>query len=145
MKLDQLTNLIRKEVRAAVREEVQDVIIEAVKIASTPTKAKPESTGYQPVKQKDISQTWSTGKMNSGTVPIKELLNQTKVNMTGDDYKNVINANSGMVQKPNFAESVATQMNMSAGNQPVLDLSQLDFVQKAKAVLDKSYEKDRNR
>ena len=41
MKLDQLRKIIREEVRAAVKEELQDVINEAVKIASTPTKMQP--------------------------------------------------------------------------------------------------------
>ena len=41
MKLNQLRKIIREEVRAAVKEELQDVINEAVKIASTPTKMQP--------------------------------------------------------------------------------------------------------
>jgi len=36
MKLDQLRKIIREEVRAAVKEELQDVMNEAVKYASTP-------------------------------------------------------------------------------------------------------------
>ena len=36
MKLDQLRKIIREEVRAAVKEELQEVMNEAVKIASTP-------------------------------------------------------------------------------------------------------------
>ena len=36
MKLDQLRKIIREEVRAAVKEELQEVMNEAVKIASAP-------------------------------------------------------------------------------------------------------------
>ena len=36
MKLDQLRKIIREEVRAAVKEELQEVMNEAVKVASTP-------------------------------------------------------------------------------------------------------------
>ena len=36
MKLDQLRKIIREEVRSAVKEELQDVMNEAVKYASTP-------------------------------------------------------------------------------------------------------------
>ena len=39
MKLDQLRKIIREEVRAAVKEELQEVMNEAVKAASTPNKA----------------------------------------------------------------------------------------------------------
>ena len=38
MKLDQLRKIIREEVRAAVKEELQEVMNEAVRVASTPTK-----------------------------------------------------------------------------------------------------------
>jgi hypothetical protein len=47
-----------------------------------------------------------------------------------------------MVQgMPNMATSMANQMNMNAGRQPGLDISNLDFVTKAKAVLDASNKK----
>ena len=41
MKLDKLRQIIREEVRAAVKEELQDMLTEAVKIASTPETKKP--------------------------------------------------------------------------------------------------------
>ena len=37
MKLNQLRKIIREEVKAAVKEELQDILNEAVKVASTPT------------------------------------------------------------------------------------------------------------
>ena len=36
MKLNQLRKIIREEVKAAVKEELQDILNEAVKVASTP-------------------------------------------------------------------------------------------------------------
>ena len=142
MKLDQLRKIIREEVRSAVKDELQEMLNEAVKAASTPT-----SQEYRAVKQKDLKRTWSTGRMNPGTVPLEEMLNMTKESMTGDDYKNVVNADSSMVKKPNFASNIATGMGLTenSGPMPGIDISKLDFVSKAKAVLDKSYEKDRNR
>ena len=53
-------------------------------------------------------------------------------------------AKGGMVKKPNFASAAAASMGMT-GAQPGLDISKLDFVQKAKSVLDASYSKDKNR
>lgn len=142
MKLDQLRKIIREEVRSAVKDELQEMLNEAVKAASTPS-----TQEYKAVKQKDLKRTWSTGKMNPGTVPLEEMLNQTRSEMTGDDYRNVVNANSSLVKKPNFASGMAQSMGMTenTGPMPGIDISKLDFVSKAKAVLDKSYEKDRNR
>jgi len=143
MKLDQLRKIIREEVRAAVKEELQEMLTEAVKIASEPSTPKVQKFNeYKPITQKDISRTWSTGKLNTGTVPLEEMLQQTAANMTRNDYKDIVGA-----KPPSTAASMATQMGMteSAGPMPGLDISNLDFVNKAKAVLDKSYEKDKSR
>ena len=51
MKLDQLRKIIREEVRAAVKEELQEMLNEAVKHASKPDK---QVSGYKQVKQKDL-------------------------------------------------------------------------------------------
>ena len=148
MKLNQLRKIIREEVRAAVKEELQEVMNEAVKIASTPTKQnsiKNKTNEYKPVTQKDVSRTWSpSGKMNSGTVPLEEMLNQTAATMSGEDNRNFA---GGQMQKPNFASSMAGNMGMTenTGPMPGLDISKLDFVKKAKSVLDSSYKKDKAR
>jgi len=142
MKLDQLRKIIREEVRSAVKDELQEMLNEAVKAASAPS-----TQEYKAVKQKDLKRTWSTGRMNPGTVPLEEMLSMTKEEMTGEDYKNVVNADSSMVKKPNFASNVATSMGLteSSGPMPGIDISKLDFVGKAKAIYDKSLEKDKNR
>jgi len=143
MKLDQLRKIIREEVRAAVKEELQEVMNEAVKFASTPD-IQPAKTEYQPIKQKDISQTWSTGRMNPGTIPLEEMLADTQKRMTKEDLNHIIGGSG--VHKPNFAQSMATQMTMeNQGPMPGIDISKLDFVAKAKNVLDASYKKDKNR
>ena len=156
MKLDQLRKIIREEVRAAVKEELQEVMNEAVKIASTPTK-------MQPAPEAGTSD-WSAAKkaskhelaemMGLKTPPkatnikfssnkgLQEALAQTHAEMTGEDFKNVFAGSSDMVKKPNFASSMATTMGMT-GSQPGLDISQLDFVKKAKKVFDLSNEKSR--
>jgi hypothetical protein len=158
MKLDQLRKIIREEVRAAVKEELQDVINEAVKIASTPTE-------MQPAPEPGTSD-WSAAKKPSReelaeiiglkTPPkatniefskndsLNSILQQTQQSMTNEDYQQVFTGTSDMVSKPNFASSMANQMGMS-GAQPGLDLSQLDFVSKAKSVFDASVKKDKQR
>jgi len=121
MKLDQLRKIIREEVRAAVKEELQEVLTEAVKVASTP------STPAKPVVKFN----------NAKTGTLDEMLSMTKNSMTSKDYRTLVNADSSMVTGlPNTASTMATQMSMNAGgNQPGIDISNLDFVKKAKDVL----------
>jgi len=158
MKIDQLRKIIREEVRAAVKEELQDVLTEAVKIASTPS-------GMQPAPQPGTSE-WSAPKKPSKqelaeliglkTPPkstniefsknesINSMLQQTQKSMTNEDYQQVFTGTSDMVSKPSFASSMASQMGMT-GVQPGIDISKLDFVNKAKSVFDASIKKDKQR
>ena len=159
MKLDQLRKIIREEVRAAVKEELQEVMNEAVKVSSTPTGLQPapqagETSWSAPKKpsRQDLAEMMGLPDMKPKTTnlkfddPIQEMLNQTKNNMSGEEYKNVMNFDSSMVQKPNFASSMANQMGMtSPENMPGLDISQLSFVKKAKKVLDLANEKSSNK
>lgn len=136
MKLDQLRKIIREEVKAAVKEELQEMLNEAVKVASKPD----TSAGFKPVTQKDISKTWSTGKISTGTVPLEEMLNQTKAEMTNEDYKTIVNASSNMV--PNFA-----QRQVNGGGGAGLDLNSIPGfdLAKSKAILDAANKKDKIR
>lgn len=151
MKLDQLRKIIREEVRSAIKDELTEVLTEAVTIASTPTQS-PLTTSAAfkpvPVKQKDLSRTWSTGKMNTATVPLEEMLSSTANSMTSDEYRNITGASGpSMGGIPKMATSMASQMGMteSTGPLPGLDLSKLPFVNKAKQVLDAAYEKDKQK
>lgn len=135
MKLDQLRKIIREEVRAAVKEELQDILNEAVKHASTPNVQKvaehkqvratvPTPSSINPVAKKGS---------------IEEMLEMTKKSMTNEEYKNVFTGTSDMVTgMPNMASTMMNQMSVGAGRQPGIDISNLDFVNKAKAVLDAS-------
>ena len=152
MKLAELRKIIREEVRAAVKEEVQDMLTEAIKIASAPTKMQPAPIAGQT--------SWSAPKQAQKiqSDPIMEMLNMTKKSMTAEDYNQVMSMDSTNVAKPNFAQSMASQMGMTGttnhnmasqigmtGEHHGLDLSQLGFVKKAKAVFDASNEKDKTR
>ena len=138
MKLDKLRQIIREEVRAAVKEELQDMLTEAVKIASTPETKKPTNQ-YQQV-PKGQPKKWSFG----SSATLDEMLQHTAATMSGEDAKNF---SQGGVKKPNFASSMGAQMGMTenAGPMPGIDISKLDFVNKAKSVLDASYKKDKAR
>lgn len=158
MKLDQLRKIIREEVRAAVKEELQEVMNEAVRIASTPTQMQPAP--------KPGTSDWSVAKKNSKqelaelmglkTPPkattvdfaknegIQAALAQTQASMTNEDYKQIFTGTSDMVKKPNFASSMASNMGMS-GTHPGLDISQLSFVKNAKKVLDLADQKSNSR
>jgi len=132
MKLDQLRKIIREEVRAAVKEELQEVMNEAVKYASTPTKMQEVPKG-QPKK-------WSVGK----SATLDEMLQDTRASLTREEASNIIGGSG--VHKTNFAQSMATQMTMeNQGPMPGIDISKLDFVSKAKAVLDGAMKKDKQR
>ncbi len=133
MKLNQLRKIIREEVKAAVKEELQDMLNEAVKVASSPGRKIKSKTSYTP--------TNLTSKNNS----IDQLMEQTKASMTNTDYKQVFNGTSDMVQKPNFAAMMANNMGMTESSTPQvgLDISKFDFINKAAKVYNASVEKDK--
>ena len=137
MKLDQLRKIIREEVKAAVKEELQEMLNEAVRVASQPQVK--EVTQYKPIHVEKPKSTSSD--------PIMEMLSQTKATMTSEEYKNVYTGTSDMVQKPNFASMMASNMGMTQqkGPQPGLDISQFDFVKKAGAIYNKAVEKDKQK
>jgi hypothetical protein len=140
MKLDQLRKIIREEVKAAVKEELQEMLTEAVRVASQPD-AKPNVQKFE--SQTKIQEV-QTAKSSD---PIAEMINQTKASMNNDEYRNVISGTSDMVQKPNFAEMMASNMGMVDSGRPApgLDISQFDFVKKAGAVYKASVEKDKQK
>jgi len=82
---------------------------------------------------------FSNGKINQEKY--YEMLEMTKLNLTSQDAQHFVGSG---VQKPNFASSKASQLGMS-GAEPGLDLSKLDFVSKAKSILDLSNKKDKQK
>lgn len=140
MKLDQLRKIIREEVKAAVKEELQEMLTEAVRVASQPD-AKPN---VQKFESQTRIQEVQTAKSSD---PIAEMINQTKASMNNDEYRNVISGTSDMVQKPNFAEMMASNMGMVNSGRPApgLDISQFDFVKKAGDIYKASVEKDKQK
>lgn len=158
MKIDQLRKIIREEVRAAVKEELQDVLTEAVKIASAPSTMQPApqpgtsewSSVKKPSKQELAEMLGlktppkATNIEFSKNDSLNAILKQTQNSMTNEDYKQAFSGTSDMISKPNFASTMANQLGMG-GDQPGLDISKLDFVSKAKSVFDASIKKDKQR
>ena len=137
MKLDQLRKIIREEVRSAVKEELQEVMNEAVKIASKPTFTQAPAKPIQ-VEQQVPSKTNPV----MGKTTLDEMLSMTKKNMTNEEYRNVFTGTSDMVSGgPNMASSVANQMGVNTG----IDINKLDFVKKAGDVLKASNAIDKNK
>lgn len=140
--LNALSRLIRKEVKAAIQEEVRDIIIEAVRIASTPKSTEQPITEPivvntpQNISRADIRAKFQT--MN----PIEQMLEETKLNFTSADAKNFI---SGEPMNPNKAVAVAHELGMMdvPKSNTGLDLSSLPFLKNAKTILDLSKEKDK--
>lgn len=131
-----------------MREELQEIMNEAVKAASTPVEQK--QTFYQNSVSPPTTIITAPTVPKKFTDPIMEMLSQTKATMTSEDYRTVTSATSDMVNKPNFASMMAGNMGMSqpAGSSrpaPGIDLSQLDFVKKAGAIYKQSVAKDKQK
>jgi len=142
MKLEELRKVIREEVEKAFKEQLKDVLIEAVQIASTPSTLKTE----QKTNTKQITDfkapTPQPKKFVPSGNPIEDMLQMTKANMTSADAAAIMGEG---VHMPTMATTVAQQMHMGGGNQPGLDLSQLPFINKAKTLLEAANEKDKQR
>jgi hypothetical protein len=136
MKLDQLRTIIREEVRAAIKEELQEVLTEAVKIASAP-----KQTFYtKKTPTEVVIPTPSRTNPVMGGNSIDEMLTMTKANMTPEEFNNITGA-----QPPSTSAKMASKLGMQQGALPGIDISKLDFVNKAKDVLEASYQKDKVR
>lgn len=146
MKLDQLRKVIREEVKTAIKEELQEIMNEAVRVASTPVEHTQQTT-YENSIGAPTTDVAAPSIPKGSTDPIMEMLNQTKASMTSEDYRTVTSSTSDMVSKPNFASMMAHNMGMNegAGPLPGIDISQLDFVKKAGAIYNKSIENDRQK
>ena len=70
----------------------------------------------------------------------------TEESEADDDYKQIVNAQAP-TQGAAATSTLANQMGLTenSGPMPGIDISKLDFVSKAKSVLDAAYKKDKNR
>jgi hypothetical protein len=128
-KLEVLRKLIREEVRAAIKEEIVPILKEnVISPKNAPTKSYSNSLKEELTKSKKI-------KVNSTGDPLMDLLNETKMGMTGDDYRTVFNGDSAMAQgfpsmmnnpvsQTQVVESVGQMLNSS---RPSTDVTQVQI------------------
>jgi len=139
MNLEALRKLIREEMRTVIREELKGILTEAVVIASTPeTKSqvqnfnphvKTEST-YKPKFSEILAE--KKAPVSTGN-PMFDLLNETAMSMTSNEYRTMINADASMA--PNFGmiggvdgeetAAVGTVEQMLSSNRPTTDINQV--------------------
>jgi hypothetical protein len=123
MKVDMLRALIREEVRTAIKEELKDILTEAVKIASSPEKETIQETmpvGV-PVKRTPVDRAALAQQMgltspilNTGN-PLESLLQETRRNMDPNEF--------------NMEEDSMDYMGSKG-----LDISKLSFVKNANKI-----------
>jgi len=143
MKADAFKKLIKEAVREVLKEELISILSENAKTKSTPTgkEGRGTITKFEPYKP-TVSKPVPTGD------PIADLLNETKAEMSGDEYRTAYSGISDMVSAPGLGENMyrPTMMEESfARPEPGLDISQFDFVKNAAAVFNASQQKDKER
>ena len=139
MKASQFKALIKEAVREVLKEE----LLETVQPQQAPVQ---EQVQARPVQ--------STGNL------ILDALNETRGSMTPEDYQNIGGGNLRAQMAQNFDRSMmmpkqnvkpvsdapeAVQAAVAAAPKQGLDLSQLGFVNKAAAIVNTSYKKDKER
>lgn len=128
-KLDVLRKIIREEVRGVIREELSHILKENVNVNSS----------IKPIKNstKDQLSRSIKHKIEESSDPIMNILNETRMSMTGDDYRTIMNADSSMAQgfgqysmSTNNVSVVGSVDQMLANSRPAADVShvQIDAV-----------------
>lgn len=146
--LNAFRKIIREEVKQAIQQEVRDIIIEAVKIASTgPSSPVEPKIEEKPVQFSDLKRDKELSEIRNkfrSLNPIEQMLEETKLSFTSADAQNFSGAN---VMVGNRAGAMAHEMGMmgSANSNTGLDLSNLPFLKNAKSILELSKEKDKAR
>lgn len=130
MKVEVFKKLIKEAVREAVREELAIVLSEDRVPAKTQVQQVTKYENYRPVVSKPVP----TGD------PIMDMLNETRANMTQEEYRDMASMTSNMV-----GPSMNPVQHFNAGPEPGVDLSTLDFVKNAGAIYKASVEKDKAR
>lgn len=146
--LSDLKKIIGEEVKKAVRAELKDLILEAVEIASRPEQ-KPSKPVYSENVQRIVQVVPKRKEENrsTGNNTIQSILAETAASMTSEDYENIY----GTSTKASLAESysdLGEEDTVIEDSVPSvgMDLDNLpSFVKNAKAILDASIAKDRER
>lgn len=141
MNIKDLKKIIKEEVKSAVKEELQDMLTEAVKIASTPDKTETKGPVQENQHLDNMVPSKPSNLFDSNST-LGSILNETRESMVQSNYTD--SSNNQTVSKPNFASYTAKSMGMTE-KEPGLDLSSLDFAAKAGEIYKRSLEKDKKR
>lgn len=121
-KLDVLRKIIREEVRGVIREELSHILKENIN-----NSVKPMHNSTKDQLSKSIKH-----KIEESSDPIMNILNETRMSMTSDDYRSIINADSSMAQgfgqysmSTNNVNVVGSVDQMLANARPAGDVSQV--------------------
>jgi hypothetical protein len=167
--LNALSRLIRKEVKAAIQEEVRDIIIEAVRVASTPSSPSVPLQANENFRASTILRPNSTGVTTSTTNhsllstatstdtakvdirakfqamnPIEQMLEETKLSFSSADARNF--SAPSIHPGQSTAGAMAHELGMIGNHSSAgtgIDLSSLPFLKNAKTILDLSKQKDK--
>jgi hypothetical protein len=128
-KLDALRKIIREEVRTVIREELNSFIKE-----NNTNISKPVNKTYTNSLKEEVVESKKTKLVSTGD-PIMDILNETQMNMTSDDYRTVFNGNSSMVQgfnpmmSSNISEIPVVENvdQMLANARPASDVTQVQI------------------
>jgi len=129
MKVELLKSIIKEAIREVLQEELSGLINPnktwKVEEISTPQESKP--TTDKPA-------------------TLDEMIAMTRASMTDSEYKDIINANSGMVTRGGPQTPLKSMIETyTGGNEPGIDLNTLPFLQKASTLLNLADTKTKQR
>lgn len=135
MTLEELRKVLHEEVVKALREEVRDILVEAVEIAS-----RPSTTPTVPVQKSRTEPVEEKYKSNRG---LGSILQETAEEMTHSDYASLM---GNPVQRPDFDKIGGHEEDDMTTVDSFIGEGQLpSFVKNAKAILEASNQIDRER
>lgn len=147
MNISQFKQIIGEEVRKAIKEELTEILEEAVKIASTPEKEKQKSRGEDV--SKIVERRIAPKEYVKNPNPILAALEETQASMTSEDYEYLKTddpVSTVNKEKSSISErTVFPKIEVPPENQVGLDISSLPFVRSAKKILDESERKDKEK
>lgn len=128
--------VVREEVKKAISEELREILVEAVQIASTPQHSRTLPVRKKVSVKEDFEKSFDSHFQKSEIDPIMDLLQETQHSMSRQDFANV-GASDDLQNQPK-PEIVSLQENLDS-----VELS--SFARRAEAILDASNKKDRER
>ena len=139
MKQSQLENILRKVVKESVREEIKSILKEAILIATSPEIIRKDNLTVKESTKKDLHNPVENDKYTSSfNKNLSSILEQTRQNMLVEDFRERAQENLNI-------PATRPIETLKRDDGKVVDMSQLDFIKRAKAVFDAATLKDSQR